>query len=116
MTQPSDPAIACNLGALTAQERLTRAELAARIRSLAAQLVELEDGYALRLASEPEVARHALEWILLESRCCPFLRMELIVEAERGPLWVRLGGAVGVKEFLKTVGLGVTSAKQSCGC
>jgi hypothetical protein len=116
MTEPSNPAIACDLSALTARERTMRAELAARIRSLATQLVELEDGYALRLASEPEVARHALEWMLLESRCCPFLRMELVVEAERGPLWVRLRGAAGVKEFLKAAGLGVTQPGRSCGC
>jgi hypothetical protein len=114
MTEPSNPAIACDLSALTARERTMRAELAARIRSLATQLVELE--YALRLASEPEVARHALEWMLLESRCCPFLRMELVVEAERGPLWVRLRGAAGVKEFLKAAGLGVTQPGRSCGC
>jgi hypothetical protein len=116
MTKPSNPTIACDLSALTQRERTMRAELAARIRSLATQLVELEDGYALRLASEPEVARHALEWILLESRCCPFLRMELAVEAEGGPVWVRLGGAAGVKEFLKAAGLGVTQPGQSRGC
>jgi len=116
MTQPSKTAIACNLGALTRQEQATRSELAAWILSLAAERVELDDGYALRLAFEPEVARHALEWILLESRCCPFLRMELGIEAERGPLWVRLGGGSGVKEFLKAAGLGLPSAKGSCSC
>jgi len=114
VTQLSHPTIACDLGALTAEERVSRARLAARIRSLAAEVVELEDGYALRLESEPEVARQALEWILLESRCCPFLRMELCVEAERGPLWVRSGGPAGVKEFLNAAGFGVTSARPPC--
>jgi hypothetical protein len=116
MTQASGPTIACNLDALTAAERRQRAELAARIRSLSVELAEFEDGYALRLACEPGVARHALEWILLERRCCPFLRFELVLEAERGPLWVRLGGASGVKEFLKSAGLGTPPARQSCEC
>jgi hypothetical protein len=106
MSAPPLPTIACNLSALTAQERTLRAELAGRIRKLVAERVEFEDGYALRLASEPEVARQVLEWILLEGRCCPFLRMELHLEAERGPLWVRFGGASGVKEFLKAAGFG----------
>jgi hypothetical protein len=115
MAQPSKPTIACNLGALSAEERTRRAELALQIRSLATEVVEIEDGYALRLGREREVARDALDWILLESRCCPFLRLELVVEAERGLLWVRLGGAGGVKEFLKAQGLGSAAGCVSCG-
>jgi hypothetical protein len=115
MAQPSESTIACNLGALSAGGRARRAELAARIRSLATEVVEIGDGYALRLGRDRELARDALDWILLESRCCPFLRLELIVEAERGPLWVRLGGAGGVKEFLETQGLATTGGRVSCG-
>lgn len=116
MMESSDPTIACNLNALTAGERRMRAELAARIQSLAAPRVELEDGYALPLPFEPDVARQALEWILLERRCCPFLRMELVVEAEQGPLWVRLRGGAGVKEFLRIAALAVAPASSRCGC
>ena len=116
MTQAPEPTIACNLAALTAEERRQRAELAAQIRSLSVESAEHDDGYALRLACEPGLARHVLEWILLESRCCPFLRLALVLEPEGGPLWVRLGGAPGVKEFLKGEGLGTASTRQSCRC
>lgn len=115
MAQPSQSTIACNLGALSAEERTRRAELAVQIRSLATEVVEIADGYALRLGCLREVARDALDWILLESRCCPFLRLELIVEAERGSLWVRLGGAGGVKEFLQAQGLETAAGCVSCG-
>jgi hypothetical protein len=116
MTQQSGSTIACDLGALTLQERQSRAGLAARIGSLAVGRVELDDGYDLRLAPDPDVARDALEWILLESRCCPFLRLELHLEAERGPLWIRMRGAPGVKAFLSAAGFGLPRAVQSCGC
>jgi len=115
MAQPSESTIACDLAALSAEERTRRAELAVQIRSLATAVVEIADGYALRLGCESEVARDALDWILLESRCCPFLRFELIVEAERGPLWVRLGGPGGIKEFLKAQGLAPAAGCVSCG-
>jgi len=116
MTQQSSSAIACDLDALTLQERKSRAELATRIGSLAVERVELEDGYGLRLTPEPAVARDALEWVLLESRCCPFLRWELHLEAARGPLWVRMRGAPGVKAFLEAAGFGLPRTGQSCGC
>jgi hypothetical protein len=41
--------------------------------------------------------------------------LELVVEAERGPLWVRLRGGRGVKEFLKAQGLETRSANACCG-
>jgi len=35
------------------------------------------------------------------SRCCPFLRFELSVEAEGGPVRLALGGREGVRDFLR---------------
>ena len=36
-----------------------------------------------------------------ESRCCPFLRFEIAVDAEGGPVRLSLGGREGVREFLR---------------
>jgi hypothetical protein len=108
--------IACNLEALTREERGRREELAARVRSLASEIAELEDGYGLRLPPDASVAHEAMEWILLESRCCPFLRLEVSLEPERGPLWVRLGGSPEIKDFLAAAGLGVQAQRKGCGC
>lgn len=99
------PVIACRLDALSLEERSRRAALAAGITSLATEIVELDDGYALRLAPEPLVAHDVLEWLMLESRCCPFLRLELSLEPDGGPLWARLRGGAAIKAFLAGAGL-----------
>jgi hypothetical protein len=107
------PPLACNLGALSAAEQHRRADLATRVLGQAHRVLETADGFAVRLDADPAVCREVLDWLLLERRCCPFLRFELRFEVEDGPLWLGLGGAAGVKEFLAANGL---SASQSCSC
>ncbi len=41
------------------------------------------------------------EWVMLERRCCPFLSFELVFEADRGPVELRLRGPQGTKEFIR---------------
>jgi hypothetical protein len=96
--------IACNLGALDRPEQRRRADLAETVSRHAATIVETADGYALRL-DEAGFLVQAIEWIALERRCCPFLRFEISFEPGSGPVWLRLGGAAGVKEFLAANGL-----------
>ncbi len=113
MRQPTP--IACNLEALTLEERARRAELAPELLRLATRVVEREDGYALRLDFDPVAARGAFEWLALERRCCPFLRLGLFFEPEQGPMWISLGGSPEIKAFLASAGLGsrVTSISAS---
>jgi hypothetical protein len=33
--------------------------------------------------------------------CCPFFNIELRCESDDGPLWLRLTGQPGTKEFIK---------------
>jgi hypothetical protein len=101
MTRP----IACDLGALDAEGRRRRAELAARVASSAQSVEETADGYALRLAAADALCRDALEWILLERACCPFLRFALRFEPGAEALRLELGGEPGAKEFLAAAGL-----------
>lgn len=108
--------IACDLGALSAGEREHRAALAQTLVAQAAAVRELPDGYALRLDGTAPLARESLDWLLLERRCCPFLRLELELEPEDGPLWLRLRGGAGVKEFLAAAGLAPRSAEATARC
>lgn len=109
---PETP-IACNLGALDADGRARRAALAARVMSLVTDVHERADGYALRLDPTAEASREALEWFLLEHRCCPFLRLEVVLEPDPGSLWLRLSGGPGVKEFLAQAGLAARAAASA---
>jgi hypothetical protein len=99
------PALACDLGALSAEERTRRSTLASRVSSRFREVHEMPDGYAVSLDPDPAIVRDALDWLLLERRCCPFLRLELSFEPSDGPLWFRFRGGAGVKEFLAAAGL-----------
>jgi hypothetical protein len=113
MSENRQVPIACNLGALDAEGRARRAALAARVMSLVTAVRERADGYALRLDPTAEASRDALEWFLLEQRCCPFLRLEVVLEPDPGPLWLRLSGGPGVKEFLAQAGLAARAAASA---
>jgi hypothetical protein len=102
-------ALACDLGALTADERTRRSALASRVTAGFREVRETPDGYAARLDPGPGLVRDAFEWAVLEHRCCPFLRLELRFEPVPGPVWLTFGGEPGVKEFLAAAGLRPTT-------
>ena len=92
----------CKLDAISAAQRARHSELAARLADAVSERRELADGYALRIVAEKIDLAAAAEWITLERRCCPFLRFQLEAEPDDGPVWLRLTGATGVKEFLRS--------------
>jgi len=111
------PAIACNLDALSPGERARRSELARSIQSSATSLDETDSGYRIQLPNESEVCQRALELILLERRCCPFLSLELAFEPGDGAVALMIGGAPGVKDFLRENGLlGCAQPAEASGC
>jgi hypothetical protein len=100
----TQPVIACDLGALSGEERTRRATVAARVAGRFREVRETPDGYAARFDADSQLVQDALDWVLLERRCCPFLRLELHFEPTAGPVWLRFGGGPGVKEFLGAAG------------
>ena len=62
---------------------------------------ELQDGFEFRFASAPDLIARLYEFISLEKLCCPFLNFVTEVEAESGPVWLRLTGREGVKAFIR---------------
>ena len=100
----TQPVIACNLGALSEEEKTRRSAMAARVSARFQEIRETPDGYAARLDEDPKLVQGALEWFFLERRCCPFLQLEMRIEPSDGPVWLSFGGGPGVKEFLGTAG------------
>lgn len=100
----TQPVLACDLGALSGEERTRRSTVASRVAARFREVQETSDGYAACLDPDPELVQNAVDWLLLERRCCPFLRLELDFEPSAGPVWLRFGGGPGVKEFLATAG------------
>jgi hypothetical protein len=94
--------IACNLFGLNAAERQRQKELRNQIFSGTPTLRELKDGYAVGLPSTKENILAVAEFISLERVCCSFFHFDLEVGQSDEPLWFRITGENGVKEFLKT--------------
>lgn len=92
--------IACNL---SADEAATwNAEMSGLLTDVE-EVHELDDGYAFRYeGADGREARLRMlaAFVEGERRCCPFFHFEIVLEAEGGPLWLRLRGRSGVKEYI----------------
>ena len=100
--QTEDPPFACNLAALTKDQRQRHIELSKQMRSGIQEVRELPDGYALRFASDSKTILSLAEFVSYERLCCPFFKFTMEIECSDQPVWLRLTGREGVKEFLKT--------------
>ncbi len=109
--------IACNLDVLSPSERARRSELARAIQQSATGVDESESEYRIQLPNDSEICERALELILLERRCCPFLSLELGFEPGDGAVVLAIGGAPGVKQFLRENGiLGCAQLSERPAC
>src|SRR5579872_6114965 len=100
-SKPATGNFICNLGAMNQQERERYASLSRKLFNASEHRRELDNGYAFRVATEkislPEIA----EWIALERRCCPFFNLLIEAEPHTGPVWLRMTGAEGIKDFIR---------------
>ena len=94
--------LACNLAAIDTRERLAHYERSERLMSEAVQeRQELPDGYAFRYQANDYADLAAS--IAYERLCCPFFHFTLDVSPSQGPIWLRITGGEGVKEFFCAV-------------
>ena len=95
----TEPTFACNLFALSAEERQHHAGLLAQLAQAVAEVQELPDGYAFQYRAAESLWSTITEWIALEHRCCPFLTFTLRLAPDEA-LQLQLTGPDGVKPFL----------------
>ncbi|HKN84407.1 MAG TPA: arsenate reductase ArsC [Pyrinomonadaceae bacterium] len=93
--------LACEMTAIPADQRQQHIAKSRDLFSQIQESRELPDGYEFRFASLPSLLTSLAEFISLEKLCCPFLRFAIEVEAEGGPVWLRLTGREGVKAFIR---------------
>ena len=93
--------VACTLS--NAGLRKREATLLAHFKSVLIATEELTDGYAFRMPGHKENLALVAELMLAERECCPFLKFELIAEANLGPLVLRVTGPDRTKDFLKSI-------------
>ena len=92
--------IACNMKALTLQQRKQLGQTGEHVISAITASRELIDGYAFRIdpakASLMDVAQWLEEW----RRCCPFYEFQIDFHAADGSIWLSVKGRPGVKEYI----------------
>ena len=93
---------ACNAFALSPEVRKRHfEEVGPALLKLKKSIRELPDGYELELPADNKTYQLLTEWAFQERLCCPFFDIALRFDREGGPLWLRLTGRPGTKEFIK---------------
>jgi hypothetical protein len=94
--------LACNAFALSPDARKRHfEEVGPALLKLKKSTRELPDGYEFEFPADKTTWQLLTEWVIDERLCCPFLDIELRFSRENGPLWLRLAGRSGTKEFIK---------------
>ena len=97
-----DTPFACDRAALNPEQRKRHFdELGPALRSLRRSTHELAEGYEFEFPADAATYQLLAEWVGGERLCCPFFNIDLRVDREGGPLYLRLTGREGVKQFIK---------------
>jgi hypothetical protein len=99
--KPQSPS-ACNAFALSPEVRKRHfEEVGPALLKLKKSTRELPDGYEFEFPADNKTYQLLTEWAFQERLCCPFFDIDLRFDREDGPLWLRLTGRPGTKEFIK---------------
>ena len=94
--------LACNALALSPEARKRHfEEVGPALLKMKKSTRELPDGYEFEFPANGGAYHLLTEWAFEERLCCPFFDIALRFDREDGPLWLRLTGRPGTKEFIK---------------
>ena len=105
----------CDLSVFTSEEREKHLSDSRVLFGRALEVRDLPDGYAVRLPTTSETLMQMAEFIQYDRLCCPFITFGIEVEADGGPMWLRLTGDPEIKaglvgEFSGLIDEAVTAA------
>ena len=107
--------LACDMTAIPAEQRPIHLAASRQLFSQIQATRELSDGYQFRFTNDADILTGLAQFVALEKLCCPFLGFAIEVEAENGPVWLRLTGREGVKAFIKEEVSGLTGLTGFAG-
>src|SRR5579872_2265615 len=96
----SVPPIACNLKALTSEQRQELGRIGQHVISAISNSRELDDGYSFRIDPAKASLIDVAQWLDLWRRCCPFYEFQIDLHAADGGMWLSVKGRPGVKEYI----------------
>jgi hypothetical protein len=97
----TDRPIACSLSATDFQSQ--RGDLMSGLLSAAVACHEIDNGYRFTFAAADGTLTRIVHVLEQERRCCRFLRFELTVEPDLGPIRLDVTGPNGTAEFLRAL-------------
>jgi hypothetical protein len=91
----------CNVKALTPEERERHRALTGKLIASRKGTVETEKGYELQYSPDKISVAEVAEWVVAESKCCPFFDFHIDLEEQGKLICLRLTGSEGVKAFIR---------------
>lgn len=91
----------CNTKALTAEERARHRQLSDTLMAARKAVVETENGYEFQFGPQDATLAELANWVVAESKCCPFFDFHIDLENEGKLICLRLTGEEGVKQFMR---------------
>ncbi len=91
----------CNIKALNPTERAHHNELTEKLVAKRKEIVEREKGYEFQFSPSTVSLGELAEWVVSESKCCPFFDFHIDLEREGSLLCLRLTGEEGIKGFIR---------------
>jgi hypothetical protein len=91
----------CNIKALTAEERARHKSLTEKLMTVRKEILETEKGYEFQYSPADVSLAELAEWVVAESKCCPFFDFHIDLEREGKLVCLRLTGEEGIKAFIR---------------
>ena len=94
------PPIACNLRALSSEQRKQLEQFGEHVISAITASRDLKDGYAFRIDPAKASLSDVAQWLDVWRRCCPFYEFQIDFHAVDASIWLSVKGRPGVKEYI----------------
>jgi hypothetical protein len=91
----------CNIKALTPEERAHHKQLSEKLMAARKAALETENGYEFQFGPQDVTLAELADWVVAESKCCPFFDFHIDLENEGKLICLRLTGEEGVKQFMR---------------
>jgi hypothetical protein len=91
----------CNIKALNPAERAHHKQLTDKLLAARKETVETAKGYELQFSPANVTLAELSDWVMAESKCCPFFDFHIDLEHEGSLVCLRLTGEEGVKAFIR---------------
>jgi hypothetical protein len=85
---------------LNPSQMLERKKVLQQLHDLVREKTELENGFVFRFEGNDDTMDQIMEIIKLERQCCSFLTFNLTIEKEAEPVFLKITGPQGTKDFL----------------